>query len=163
MIILSWNCRRLGNLRTVQELDQLVKEKRPNLVFLMETKLCKGKMERIRIKLKFRNMFVMDNIGKSNGLALFWEDECKAEIQNYSQRHINAIINNHHGHMEWKFTGFYGHPDASKRGKVWNLLKALALLNPEPWMCIRDFNEVLMESKKIRGNTHRHNLIQAFR
>jgi hypothetical protein len=70
----------------------MVKEKQPNLVFLMETKLRKNKMKRIRIKLKFRNMFVIESMEKSGGLALFWEDECDAEIQNYSQRHINAII-----------------------------------------------------------------------
>lgn len=38
MSILSWNCRGLGNPRSVRDLHLLVKEKRPNLLFLMEQK-----------------------------------------------------------------------------------------------------------------------------
>lgn len=68
-------------------------------------------------------MFIMESVGKSGGLALFWEDECEMEIQSYSHRHIIAIV--HHQQLDWKFTGFYGHPDAKKRFEVWNLLKFL--------------------------------------
>jgi exonuclease III len=92
MNILSWNCRGLGNPRTVQVFLLLVKEKRPNLVFLMETKLRKLKLESIRTKLAFENMFVVDCVGKSGGLALFWEEGWEVEVQNYSHRHINAIV-----------------------------------------------------------------------
>jgi hypothetical protein len=76
-------------------------------------------------------MFVVESVGKSGGLALFWEDEHEAKIQNYSQRHINAIIHNHHAQVDWKFTGFYGHPDMAKRGEAWSLLKTLARLTPD--------------------------------
>ena len=67
------------------------------MVFLMETKSTqkKKKMEVIRLKLGFENMFVVDCIGKSGGLALFWEEESGVEIQNFSHRHINAIIRSH--------------------------------------------------------------------
>jgi hypothetical protein len=51
MMMLCWNCRGLGNPCAVRALHHLVKEKRPNLVFLMETKLCQNKMEIIRSKL----------------------------------------------------------------------------------------------------------------
>jgi exonuclease III len=71
MIVLSWNCQRLGNLRTVHELCRMVREKRPNLIFLMETKLRKKKMENVRTKIGLNNMFVVESIGKSGGLTLF--------------------------------------------------------------------------------------------
>ena len=40
------------------------------MVFLMETKLKREKMEVIRHKLGFPNLFVVDCVGKSGGLAL---------------------------------------------------------------------------------------------
>lgn len=43
MTILCWNCRRLKNLETVWELFCKVKEKCPNIFFLMETKLRSNK------------------------------------------------------------------------------------------------------------------------
>jgi exonuclease III len=79
MNILSWNCRGLGNLRTVHDLRRMVKEKKPNLVFLMETKLRQKQMESIRVKLGFKNVFVVDCIGKGGGLALFWGAGCEVE------------------------------------------------------------------------------------
>jgi exonuclease III len=115
MKIMSWNCRGLGNLRTVRELSRLTKQKKPAMVFLMETKLHKTKMENVRCKVGYPNMFVVDRIGKSGGLALLWNDEISVSIQNFSRRHINGVIENLGGVENWKFTGFYGHPDAAKR------------------------------------------------
>ena len=80
----------------------------------METKLQKNKMENVRLKIGFNNMFVVESIGKSGGLALFWEDDIDIEIQNYSQRHVNTIVHNQQLNIDWKFTGFYGQPDSTK-------------------------------------------------
>jgi exonuclease III len=57
MNILSWNCRRLVNLRTVRKIRRLVKEKKPNIVLLMETKACAKRMQRVRSQLGFEHMF----------------------------------------------------------------------------------------------------------
>jgi hypothetical protein len=65
MITLSWNYRGLGNLRTIHDLCRMVKYKKPSLVFLKETKLCRKKMESIHVKLGFANVFVVDCVGKS--------------------------------------------------------------------------------------------------
>ena len=51
--------------------------------------------------------------------------------------------------MDWKFTRFFGHPNATKRVEAWNLLKTLAHFTPKPWMCLGDFNEVLMVLEKV--------------
>ena len=49
-----------------------------------------NKMEPIKFKMGFRNMFVVDCVGRSGGLVLFRKDDMEVEIQNYSRRHINA-------------------------------------------------------------------------
>jgi exonuclease III len=163
MIVISWNCRGLGNPQTVRDLRRMVKVKFPTVVFLMETKMRQEKMERIRCMLGFNNLFVVDSVGKSGGLALFWKEEAGLEIQNYSRRHIHAIIKNGGGGQPWKFTAFYDHPEASRREEAWNLLKHLKNFQPHPWMCVGDFNEILMSSEKVGGSRRASGQMEAFK
>jgi exonuclease III len=92
--MLSWNCRGLGNPWAVQALISLVRTKKPHLVFLIETKMMKNKVEFIRIKLGYDRMFVVDCKGRSGGLLLLWNSESHMEIQNFSRHHINAVVLN---------------------------------------------------------------------
>jgi hypothetical protein len=80
MILLSWNCRGLGNPRTVRDLCHLVKTKQPSLLFLMETISERQKLERLWVQLGFVGMFAMDPVGRSGGLALFWKEDTGLEI-----------------------------------------------------------------------------------
>jgi hypothetical protein len=61
------------------------RSKKPEMVFLMETKLCADKMERVRVQLGFNYVFVVDSVGLSGGLALLWMTNSSVEIQNYSR------------------------------------------------------------------------------
>jgi hypothetical protein len=119
-------------------------------------------MERVRYKLGFENMFVVDSVGKSGGLALLWKTEVGAVIQNYSRRHINAIVNYPTSHPPWKLTGFYGQPEASKRGEAWDLLKYISRMEPKPWICFGDFNEIVSLSEKWGVNGRQRGLMEAF-
>ena len=127
MSILSWNCRGLGNPQTVCDLHRLVKEKRPSLVFLMETKLQSHPFELIRVRLGFQNVFVVDNVGGSRGLALFWADDLTVKIQNYSRRHINAIVESEGNGKKWKLTSFYGHPEVGHQNGIMEFVRASLL------------------------------------
>jgi hypothetical protein len=115
----------------------------------METKLRQNKIERVRIKLGFPSMFVVESVGRSGGLALFWSSEVVMEIINFSRRHIYAKVLTAGRGLPWKLTSFYGHLEASKRHEAWSLLRFLASLTPSPWVCVGDFNELLDLSKKI--------------
>jgi hypothetical protein len=53
-----------------KDLCQLVKEKKPNMDFLMETKLRSASFDSIKAKLGFSCVFVVDSKGRSGGLAL---------------------------------------------------------------------------------------------
>ena len=52
----------------------MAKEKKPEVVFLMETRCRNIKVERIRVKLGFEGLFVVKPRGKSGGLALLWKE-----------------------------------------------------------------------------------------
>ncbi|XP_041011334.1 uncharacterized protein LOC121255116 [Juglans microcarpa x Juglans regia] len=67
MKTLSWNCRGLGNPRTVQDLVRMIRIKKPSLVFLMETKLKEGRSEVLRKKLGYEGCFNVNARGRSGG------------------------------------------------------------------------------------------------
>lgn len=71
MNVLSWNCRGHGNPRTVRALNDLIRDRRPEVLFLIETISEKRRIEELRIKLGFSNCFSVDRIGRSGGLAVF--------------------------------------------------------------------------------------------
>jgi ribonuclease HI len=157
MNMLSWNCRGLGTPRSVRDLHQMVKEMHPRFVFLMETLSSKFRMEWLRVKLGFAACFVVEPVGRSGGLALLWKEEREIEIYNFSRRHINAIVKDGFGNGCWKFTGFYGHPVSARRVESWEILKHLKSHLPVPWLCVRDFNEILDPLEKrgaaVRGES----------
>jgi hypothetical protein len=62
------------------------------MVFLMETKLRQNKMEVIKLKAGFDNVFTVDCVSRSGGLALLWKNEAGVTIQNYSRHNINTIV-----------------------------------------------------------------------
>jgi hypothetical protein len=129
----------------------------------METKLNSKKMEAIRIKFGFDAIFVVDSIGKSGGLALMWNLDNVVQIQNYSRWNINAVIQTDSTAKEWKFSGFYGHPEVAKRPGSWALLRHLAVLAPVPWLCVGDFNEITFANEKSSRTYRPRGQMQAFR
>jgi exonuclease III len=163
MILISWNCRGLGNPRAVRDLCQMVKEKRPDFLFLMETRSNKQRMEGLRVRLGFEGLFVVNSVGKSGGLALFWKEVELLEIQNYTRRHINAVVKNSERGVIWKLTCMYGHPVWNKRHESWNLLSHLQSYSPQAWMCIGDFNEIVDQTEKCGGVMRRESQMDLFR
>jgi hypothetical protein len=69
-----------------------VKEKRLDLLFLIETKRSHSEMEWICIKHSFQNLFAVDSVGRGGGLALFWQDDSMLSIQNFFPSHIHAMV-----------------------------------------------------------------------
>lgn len=163
MSILFWNCRGLGNPTTIQVLVDLIHTKRPKLVFLMETLANHNKMQFIRIRLGFYGLFTVDCIGHSGGLALLWKEESNVTIMGYSRNHIDASVVLEEGANTWRFTGYYGNPERSRRRESWQLIKHLATLSSLPWALMGDFNDILSSNEKRGRHPQPQWLINGFR
>lgn len=162
MSSLSWNCRGLGCSRTVQELKDLVSNLKPSFVFLMELKVDRAYIEKVRIQLGFEGAFYVDRVGLSGGLSLFWKSKEMASLISFSRYHIDVIARVE-GKPEWRLTGYYGQPDRSRRHESWALLRSLKSKSQLPWCILGDFNDILFQSEK-RGNTsHPNYLLNGFR
>ncbi|XP_042952171.1 uncharacterized protein LOC122289257 [Carya illinoinensis] len=163
MKTLSWNCRGLGNPRTVQDLCHMVEDKKPSVVFLMETKLRKTKAESLRRRLKFEGCMVVEAVGLKGGLIMMWDHMIEVEVENFSVWHISVWIKEPECAERWLLTGFYGQPDSSLREATWSLLSSLKPQSDRGWCVLGDFNEILAHDEKFGGKQRPERQMVRFR
>ena len=68
----------------VEVLSHLVREKAPNVLFLMETKQSVEEMKRIQADLPYRCMIVIPSVRRRGNLALLWMADVDLHVQTYS-------------------------------------------------------------------------------
>ena len=162
MSAIAWNCRGLGNPRTVGALQKTVMEEDPSLVFLMETKFNVEEMVEIKRKLERSQGMIVPSVRRSGDLALLWKESQTVDVQTFSPRHIDAIVSEDGGDRKWRFTGFYGNPETKKREESWALLVNLSKRSALPWVCMGDFNEICHRGEKAGGGERPEWQMRAF-
>ncbi|KAG5517160.1 hypothetical protein RHGRI_037799 [Rhododendron griersonianum] len=162
MLILTWNCQGAGRPLTSQALGDMVRKNRPSILFLMETKNNKVKMETIRVKLGFDSGVYVDPEGLSGGLALWWMKEVEIDVDIVSKNFIHAVISEKASSSVWAATFIYGCPTRSGRVQVWDSIREIAYSERLPWLCMGDFNQVLSVEDKLGGVSPSQNLLSAF-
>ena len=163
MNLISWNCRGLGAPHAVREVTKMVHQHKPLVVFLMETKRKNHEMEWLRSRWKFDCCFTVDGTGRWGGLALLWMMEADIEVLSFSKYHINVKVEAILEGGSWRFIGFHGDLETSKRYKSWDLLRQLKEVNRLPWLCVGDFNEIISMDEKIRGTVRPESQMLQFR
>ena len=149
MKILSWNCCGLGNQTAVDILSHLVREKAPNVLFLMETEKFVVEMRWIQADLPYRCMVAIPSVHRRGGFALLWMADVDLHVRTYSPNHIDALITKDNSF--WRLTSFYGWHEGQRKHESWQLLRHLHSRSSYPWLCCGDFNEILcMEEKQGR-------------
>lgn len=78
MAMVSWNVRGLNNEEAVRQTRLLIKQHKPDLLFLMETKLAEGKVNKVRNKLGFDE--------GSNGTVERWGRSYPSNIVTYPSK-----------------------------------------------------------------------------
>ncbi|XP_031090853.1 uncharacterized protein LOC115995843 [Ipomoea triloba] len=139
----------------------LVSKKKPDFLFLMETKDARTHAECLRVKLGFESLFYVDSVGLNGGLALFWRRNCTARLLCYSKNHIDVEVSVA-GFECWRMMCFYGYPERNRRSDSWELLRSLLTSSDLPWVVIGDFNDLLFQHEKRGGNPHPDALLRGF-
>ena len=98
----------------MQVLLDLVRSKKPDFIFLMETLCSREKLENLKFKLGFNNLFTVDKVGRSGGLALYWKSSHNVRLLKFGRNFIDVRVENADSRT-WRCTGFYGFPETSKR------------------------------------------------
>lgn len=161
MSVIVWNCRGLGNPGAVQYLQEMRREKKPDMIFLSETFYRKGRMDRVRRTLGYASCFEVEARGHSGGLALLWDAEIDVTLQSYSRNHIDVVVEEGEG-KRWRFTGVYGVPRRYQQRETWNLLRTLAAQSSLPWCLAGDFNCITAGREKRGGARYPAANIHAF-
>lgn len=164
MIVISWNCRGLGNPEEVHELRSIVRQEGPALLFVMETKIRAKRVEDLHNNLGFVGCFAVDSVGLSGGIGLFWSQGYYVQLKNFSPCHIDVLVRNEvQNSPVWRFTGFYGAPRAEDRHHRWRFLHTLNAIPHAAWLCIGDFNEILYSNEHFSWAARPENQMRAFR
>lgn len=142
MKILSWNVQGMGNPKTFRYLSRIARTQCPDFLFLMETNIGRGNSDRIRRRFTGYNIFLVDAIGKSGGLALLWKKDIKVNITSYSSNCINFYVEADGGGVLWRASGIYGWPEGVNKHLTWKLLREIRAYDNFPWVCFGDFNEI---------------------
>lgn len=133
MNLVGWNYRGLGQPRTVRVLKEMVKSHQPRILFLSETLVEGNKIETLASKIGYENFFSVDRQGRSGGLAVFWRNNVRCFVVDYSQNHIDINVKESHSVM-WRLTCFYGFPERERRQASWDFLRALASRSQLSWL-----------------------------
>ena len=129
----------------------MIRAKDPSVVFLAETWADEARLQEIKLKIEFDNLFFVERNNRGGGLALCWRNSIDVHVDTFFKNHIDYIINKGR-EDEWCFTGFYGEPVSHKRYESWNRLRQLPKKINLPWLCVGDFNEILRSSEKLGGS-----------
>ncbi|KAA3488484.1 reverse transcriptase [Gossypium australe] len=111
----------------------------------------------------FQNGIDVDSDGSRGGLCLAWHDDATINLQSFSKRHIDVIIEDSEKGSRWRFTGFYGSPYMQDRNESWDLSRNLRNTEELPWLVCRDFNEIMYGHEKKGGLPREERRMDTFR
>uniref|UniRef100_A0A803PC16 Reverse transcriptase domain-containing protein n=1 Tax=Cannabis sativa TaxID=3483 RepID=A0A803PC16_CANSA len=124
MNVVSWNARGLSNPRAFRQVRLLFSQHKPDVIFIMETKLSSGSISKFRNAFNFLNGIEVPRIGLSSGLLFLWKSNVNVTIINYGQNFVDYYLAFDDG-FSCHFSGFYGAPVVSQRKFTWELLTKL--------------------------------------
>uniref|UniRef100_A0A803P8Y0 Reverse transcriptase domain-containing protein n=1 Tax=Cannabis sativa TaxID=3483 RepID=A0A803P8Y0_CANSA len=156
MKLLSWNARGIGSERAFRNLSRLVSSCKPDILFVMESRLVKNAVDNLRIKLKFDSGLEVPRIGRGGGLLLLWNNDVTLTLLSQSISHFDCYVSFPVDNKFFHLTCFYGSPFVAQRPHTWRILNRIGDNNPtDPWLIIGDFNAFLSLDDKQGGNPDR--------
>ena len=90
MRILSWNCRGMGSKWTISYLSEIRHKHKPDFLFLSETKQESELVLKFQAHFGYDNLVIVDPVGRSGGLALFYNNEYQVKVLYSSNRMIDV-------------------------------------------------------------------------
>ena len=163
MNALAWNCRGVGNSRTVRDLAALVQTYNPKLVFLSETRQSEEQMKGLRWRLGLKGCLARSSVGRSGGIALFWEESLLVDLITISNKIIDVSVQECPSSQPWRITFIYGEPRVEDRHLTWELMKRIKYRSDKPWIVVGDFNEAMWQFEHFSETKRGERQMEAFR
>ncbi|KAK4253792.1 hypothetical protein QN277_010422 [Acacia crassicarpa] len=163
MNALAWNCQGLGVALTVRNLKEECFRRKPLIVFLMETKQKAKYVRKIRRRCGFQEEWLVDPVGRSGGLAIWWAESVKVEILFSSVNIIHTRVSSSVVDTPEFISFIYGPPIEEDRKLCWQEVTRISRNVNGSWLCMGDFNDILSQSEKMGGDLRAWRKILNFR
>ena len=151
MLVLSWNCRGLARPTAIRSLRALVRINNPDCIFLMETKSSLEIMTDVTTSLGFPHAIFVPPMGSAGGLCFGWKPWVDIELTSQNQNLIILLVFSDPPNLPWMLSAIYGPPYKKMKRIFWEALHQTASSFSGPWLCMGDFNEVLLQVDKKGG------------
>lgn len=140
--IIIWNCHGAGNDRFKINFTDLVRQHRPKIVALLETKVNLQSMGSF-----FKNMgctrdTFTDPNGRSRGIWVLWDPTEVSVFTISINPQVKHVKIQRNGYEDWVLSALYASPNPRLRDILWDGLKDFAAANHHPWTAIWDYNEI---------------------
>lgn len=103
----------------MRELKEVCRAYQPVVVFLMETRALRGRVEWIWRALKYQFSYCVEPRGLSGGLCLLWNQNVNVQIFESSPNFIHTFIFDRGGDSGFECTYVYGNPIFRDRRNLW--------------------------------------------
>ncbi|KAK4268200.1 hypothetical protein QN277_024886 [Acacia crassicarpa] len=117
----------------------------------METKQKAGYVRKIRHRCGFEEEWVVNPVGRSGGLALWWSEVLTVNILFSSPNIIHTSVMSATLSTPSYITFIYGPTDEEERRLCWQEVRKISEHIRSSWLCLGDFNEILTQDEKCGG------------
>ncbi|KAK4269283.1 hypothetical protein QN277_022463 [Acacia crassicarpa] len=109
----------------------------------METKQKPKVVRKMRRRCGFSEEWMVNLVGKSGGLALWWSDVLTMNILSSSLNVIHTSVMLETVSTPSYITFFYSPNDEGDKMQCWQEVRRISSNMSNAWMCIGDFNDIL--------------------
>ncbi|XP_028115612.1 uncharacterized protein LOC114313424 [Camellia sinensis] len=148
MNLLIWNCRGVGKNTFKRNMRDLIRNHKPYMIILMETKVTFSSMGTFFNNLGFTASSNVDLNGRAGGIWLLWEPS-QVSIIVFEANHqvIHATINRV-DYEEWVPSTVYASPNPRNRDALWEGIEAISEDIQSPWLVAVDFNDFANQGER---------------
>ena len=154
--ILCWNVRGLNDFEKRKLIKGVVRNQKPYLVCLLETKVKEMSLQMVKSVGvgRFLNWVLVDARGAAGGLLLLWDnrvlENLEVESEGYS---ISVRFRNCANGFSWIFSRVYGPVIGSEKEDFWEELGAIRGLWDDLWCVGGDFNSVRFPEERRNASS----------
>lgn len=90
MSCISWNYWGLGSPQVIHDQKALIRSHKPDILFLMETRLLMVHFSSLKMQLGFGHGFMVELSSLGGDLIMLWRKDLEVQLHSYTLGHIDV-------------------------------------------------------------------------